>query len=153
MSSTAASPTIETVLAPVDGSEAATTAVEYAVAIAAKYDATVHLLYVLSEEARRGLETDALDDERFANESKAVVDSFHEIANDASVPVTESSAYGFSKTRKLVHPGSVILDSAEEIGVDFIVLPRESMREEPGDILEKAAEYVLLYASQPVLSV
>jgi hypothetical protein len=55
--------------------------------------------------------------------------------------------------RKLTHPGSVILDAADQIGADFLVIPRESAREESADVLEKAAEYVLLYASQPVLSV
>jgi hypothetical protein len=54
------------------------------------------------------------------------------------------------KTR---HPGSVILDTAEELDADFVVVPREPVSGDPGEVLEKAAEYVLLYASQPTLSV
>ena len=62
-------------------------------------------------------------------------------------------AYGFSKTKKSQHPGSVVLDTADEIGADFLVIPREDQHEDEQDTLAKAAEYVLLYASQPVLSV
>ncbi|HET7324453.1 MAG TPA: universal stress protein, partial [Halococcus sp.] len=38
---------VETVLTPVDGSEQSLRAIEYAVAIAERYDARVHALYVL----------------------------------------------------------------------------------------------------------
>ena len=41
---------VETVLVPVDGSEEAMEAVEYAVAIAERYDAVIHALYVLGED-------------------------------------------------------------------------------------------------------
>jgi hypothetical protein len=47
----------------------------------------------------------------------------------------------------------VILDCAEDLAVDFLVVPRETSAGDAADVLEKAAEYVLLYASQPVLSV
>jgi hypothetical protein len=34
-----------------------------------------------------------------------------------------------------------------------VVVPREPVSGDPDEVLAKAAEYVLLYASQPVLSV
>jgi len=43
--------------------------------------------------------------------------------------------------------------SFRDVDADFLVVPREPMSGDTGDVLEKAAEYVLLYASQPVLSV
>lgn len=149
---TDATPPVETILVPVDGSEESITAVEYATAIAEKYDASLHVLYVLGEEIVRGIETDTIDREAVADEAAAFVDVTEEIANDAGVPVTSSTAYGFSTTQKTRHPGSAILDCAEDVDADFIVVPREPSPDEPGEILERAAEYVLLYASQPVLS-
>ncbi len=143
---------IETVLVPVDGSDESTEAVEYAVAIADRYEAAVHAMYVLGDEAARAIETGAVEEGDVADESGAYVDIVCEIAESAGVPVSNSIAYGFSTHRKLVHPGSVILDAAEQVDADFLVVPRE-WGHESTDVLEKAAEYVLLYASQPVLSV
>lgn len=143
---------VDTVLAPVDGSEAAAEAAEYAVAIAAAYDASVHVLYVLGEGFARGLETGDLDTETVAADNAAFVEAIEDQGADAGVPVSASTVFGFSTSRKAHHPGSVILDSAEEISADFLVVPRESDPEAPA-VLERVAEYVLLYASQPTLSV
>jgi nucleotide-binding universal stress UspA family protein len=141
---------IERVLVPVDGSEASLEAVDYAVAIADRYDAEVHAVYVLGEEVVRGIETDAVDETDVADETEAFTETVTEQCEAAGVPVSTSIAYGFSVHRKTQHPGSVVLDTAEEISADFVVVPRERPA---GEVLEKAAEYVLLYASQPVLSV
>ena len=144
---------IDLVLAPVDGSDESLTALECAVAIAAEYDAAVHAVYILGEEVVRGLEDGDVDEESVAAESESFTDEAGEMADAADVQVTTSIAYGFSTRVKLRHPGSVVLDTAEELDADFVVVPREPVSGDPGEVLEKAAEYVLLYASQPVLSV
>lgn len=144
---------IELVLVPVDGSEESRTAVEYAVAIADRYDAAVHAVYVLGEQTVRAIETGTLDEADVAEQTATFTEEITETAADTSVELKSSIAYGFSTRVKMVHPGSVVLDTAEDVGADFIVVPREPMADDPGDVLEKAAEYVLLYASQPVLSV
>ncbi|MEM4782556.1 MAG: universal stress protein [Halalkalicoccus sp.] len=144
--------TVETVLVPVDGSDESVTAVEYAVSIAQQYDASIHALYVLGEEVVRGIETDTLDHEAVAEDAEAFAERATETAEAAGVAVASSTAYGYSTTQKTRHPGNVVLDCAKEIGADFIVIPREPSTDGPGDVLERAAEYVLLYASQPVLS-
>lgn len=144
--------TVETVLVPVDGSDESVTAIEYAVAIAEKYGASIHVVYVLGEEIVRGIETDTLDREAVASEAESFVETATEIADEAGVAVTSSTAYGFSTTQKSRHPGSAVLDCADEADADFLVIPREPATDGPGDVLERAAEYVLLYASQPVLS-
>ncbi|SEL23023.1 universal stress protein [Haloferax larsenii] len=144
---------IDLVLVPVDQSEEATRAAEYAVAIAAEYDAAVHAVHVLGEDVVRAIERGAVDEDAVFEESRAVTDTVSGIADDADVSVSTSVAYGFSTTSKLLHPGSVVLDTAEELDADFIVVPREPVSGDPGEVLAKAAEYVLLYASQPVLSV
>ena len=141
------------VLVPVDGSDESTRAAEYAVAIADRYGADVHAVYVLGEEAVRGIETGVLDRENVAADARSFLDEIEALADEHAVGATSSTAYGFSTTRKTQHPGSVILDTAEEVDADFLVVPREPLTGDPGEVLEKAAEYVLLYASQPVLSV
>jgi len=142
---------VETVLAPVDGSEEAMEAFEYAVAIADRYDAGVHALHVLGEAATRGVATGDVDDEDVAALAEAVMASTREMAGET--PLDHSSAFGFSASRLTQHPGSVILDAAAEVAADFIVLPREPVTGDPEAVIEKAAEYVLAYATQPVLSV
>jgi nucleotide-binding universal stress UspA family protein len=145
--------TVERVLVPVDGSDESLTAVEYAVAVAKRYDAQVHAVYVLGEEVVRAIEEDIVDQSEVAEDTEAFTDTVRDLARAEGVEVSTSIAYGFSTKRKTTHPGSVILDTAEDIDADFIVIPREPLTGEPGEVLEKAAEYVLLYASQPVLSV
>jgi len=142
---------VETVLAPVDGSEAAMDAFEYAVAIADRYDAGVHALHVLGEAAGRGVAAGDVDDEDVAALAEELMESTREVAGE--IPLNHSSAYGFSASRLTQHPGSVILDAADEVEADFIVLPRQPVTGDPDAVIEKAAQYVLAYATQPVLSV
>ena len=144
---------IDLVLVPVDGSEESHEAVDYAIAVASEYDAAVHALYVLGEDRVRAIETGAVEKADVAADTESFTDSVAERADAAGVPHSNSIAYGFSTKVKTVHPGSVVLDTAEELDADFIVVPREPVSGDPGEVLEKAAEYVLLYASQPVLSV
>jgi nucleotide-binding universal stress UspA family protein len=146
-------PSFDTVLVPVDGSDQSTRALEYAVAIAERYDAGIHLMYVLGEVAKRAIDDGRVDDADVVAEAESVLAEAEPLAAEHGVSVSHSTAYGYSTARKLTHPGSVILDAAEQMSADFLVIPRESAREESADVLEKAAEYVLLYASQPVLSV
>lgn len=144
---------VETVLVPVDGTEESTAAAEYAIAVADRYEAAVHVVYVLGEAVTRAIEEGAVDDDVVAEDTTAYVDRLRERAADADIEIGATVAYGFSQTVKRQHPGSVVLDAAEELGADFLVVPREQPRENERDVLAKAAEYVLLYASQPVLSV
>ncbi|QCC50589.1 universal stress protein [Halapricum salinum] len=142
---------IETVLVPVDGTSEAERAVEYAVAVAQRYDAGVHVLHVVGESVARGVQHGAIDADDVADDHQAFMDTVRGYAN--GVPVTQSVALGFSATKLTQHPVGVVLDTADEIGADFVVVPRESVREQPTAMLGKVAQYVLSYASQPVLSV
>ena len=142
---------VETVLAPVDGSEEAMEAVEYAVAVAERYGAVVHALYVLGEDAAAAVQEGDVEAAAIARRSEQVMASVRGLAE--SVPVDHSSAYGFSRTRLTQHPGSVILDVAESLESDFVIVPREPVTGSSEAVIEKAAEYVLAHASQPVLSV
>lgn len=143
---------IELVLAPVDNSDAAEEAAEYAIAIAKQYEADLHLLYVLDERVARGLQTGDINAETIANEHRAFTGRIREKLG-SSIRLSHSSAAGFSANRLTQTPGSVVLDAAEELDADFLVVPRESPSDDPDEVLGKAALHVLEYASQPVLSV
>jgi nucleotide-binding universal stress UspA family protein len=144
---------VDLVLVPVDGSEESTRAVEYAATVADAYDAAVHVVYVLGEEVVRAIDAGAVEDAAIADETQEYVETVGEVVGDSGVDVRTSVAAGFSPDRLSQHPGSVVLDTAEEVGADFLVVPREPQTDATTEVLEKAAEYVLLYASQPVLSV
>ncbi|MFC3478026.1 universal stress protein [Halobacterium litoreum] len=143
---------VDTVLVPVDGTEASVTAAEYALAVADRYDADAHALYVLGETVTRAIKAGDVAEDDVVEDTNTFLAEVAALAPE-DVTVESSIAYGFSTSRKLQHPGSVILDCADDVDADFLVIPREGMRGDAGDVLEKAAEYVLLYASQPVLSV
>jgi len=141
---------IDLVLAPVDGSEEAERGVEYAVAVAKRYEADLHLLYVLDQHVARGIETGDVSAESVAEQHRAFTARVRKRLDDVSL--SHSSAAGFSESRLMQTPGSVILDAADELDADFLVVPRESRMDAPNATLGKAALYVLEYASQPVLS-
>ncbi|WP_246986148.1 universal stress protein [Halorientalis marina] len=144
---------IDRVLAPLDGSEESLTAAEYALAIADRYDADLHALHVLAESVARDIRAGDADETAVAENTEEFMTAVRDLAGDHDVPFSYSEAYGFLPDRLSHHPGSVILDAADEVAADFLVVPREPVSGDPEEVLGKAAEYVLMYASQPVLSV
>jgi nucleotide-binding universal stress UspA family protein len=143
---------IDLVLAPVDTSDEAERSVEYAIAVADRYGANLHLLHVLDQRVARGIETGDIEAESVADEHRAFTAEVRRKLDGETV-LSHSSASGFSDRRLTQTPGSVILDAAEELDADFLVVPREQHLEATDATLGKAALYVLEYASQPVLSV
>ena len=146
---------VDLVLAPVDTSDGSERAAEYAVAVADRYGAALHLLHVLDERVAHGIRTGDVDADAVADEHRAFTAAVRGYLADADnvASFSHSSAAGFSVSQLSRTPGSVILDAAEDIGADFIVLAREPPSDDPDETLGKAALYVLEYASQPVLSV
>ncbi|MFB6205723.1 MAG: universal stress protein [Haloglomus sp.] len=141
------------VLAPVDGSDNAAEAFEYAVAVADRYDAAVHILFVLGEEISRRVQEGVIDDETVAETTDAAVEPILDRVAETDLESTHSSAYGYSTERLTQHPGSVVVEVADQLGADFVVLPREPVTGDPRATIEKAAQYVIAHADQPVLSV
>ncbi len=146
---------IETVLAPTDCSDSSASAVEYAVAVADRYGASLHLLQVLEERVVDGLEAGDVAAEAVAEDYQDFAAAVEAQVADANgiEGFTHSSAAGFSARSLRRSPGSVILDAAEEVDADFIVIPRETPSGSSAETIGKAALYVVEYASQPVLSV
>lgn len=141
------------ILVPVDGSNESMTAVTYAVEVATVYAAELHAIYIAPDDYTKPLRTESIDPGEVSETSQTILTEVSEVAAEHGVPIVCSSTIGFSTKFKLLHPGSAILDTAEQINADFIVIPRESVQRESVNMLEKVAEYVISYASQPVLSV
>lgn len=142
---------IETVLVTVDGSEESLAAAEYAVGIGDRYDSHTHALYLMDEEVIEALTAGDEDGTAVAREMERFFERAAEIVGDRTF--NYSTAYGYTRSQLSRHPGSVILDTADAVDADFIIVPREPVSGEPGKVLGKAAQHVLAYASQPVLSV
>lgn len=141
--------TVDRVFVPIDGTENSLAAADYAIEIADRYDAALLVTHVLGPETRQAITDGTTTPETVATETNTRTDRIRERATDRGVPMRTLQAYGFSTTRKIHHPGNVILATVEQTASDFIVLPREA----GGDLLGKAAGHVLAYADQPVLSV
>ena len=146
---------VDLVLAPVDGSDQSERAIEYALAVADAYDADLHLLFVLDETLVRAIENDDVDADAVAEDHREFTAMVRERLSPDGVGgnLDTSTAAGFSPTSLRQSPGSVILDVAEGIDADFLVVPREPGSNEPDEAIGRAALYVIEYASQPVLSV
>jgi len=145
---------VDLVLAPVDASHRAEQSVTYAATIAERYDASLHLLYVLDETLVQRMEDGTVDEGQIAADQQSFTDTVADLfegTDDRSLD--HSAAAGFSPSRLRQSPGSVILDVADELAADFIVVPREPGEDEPEEAIGRAALYVCQYASQPVLSV
>jgi nucleotide-binding universal stress UspA family protein len=118
---------VDLVLVPVDASDESVDAIACAAAIAAEYDASVHAVHVLAEDDVRAIENGDVDKAQVAADGEAIMESAEGIAADHDVELSTSVAYGFSTKMKLRHPGSVVLDTAEEIDADG--RPRRGTRE------------------------
>lgn len=129
---------IDTVLVPIAETDTVPRVVGYAVAIAEQYDAGIHVLYVLDSD-----ETDTND------RSQQLMETTRDAAGDPDVPLSHSIIYGFSTEYLTHHPGSVVLDVSNDIEADLIVIPRERSP----NALGQAADYVVQYTSEPILSV
>ena len=142
---------IDLVLVSVDGSDRSERAAELAIAVAQRYDADLHLLFVLDERLRRDLDRGTVDAESVAEDHREFTQRVRERSAELGhdVVLETSTAAAFSEQRLTQTPGSVVLDVAEGIETDFIVVPRSDGE----DAVGRAAQYVLEYASQPVLSV
>lgn len=146
---------VDLVLAPVDGSDQSERAIEYATAVADAYDADVHLLFVLDERLVQAIDEETVDPAAVAEDQRKFTEAVRErLSNDGTGGcIDTSTAAGFSPNSLRQTPGTVILDVADEVEADFLVVPREPGSDEPDEAIGRAALYVIEYASQPVLSV
>jgi nucleotide-binding universal stress UspA family protein len=134
----------ESILVPVDGSEAAERAATEAFDVAREHGSTVHLLFVLDESATALLlssESMARRFDRLRGEAEEFLSELAARADD--VPVETAVARGMG-----VYRG--IIDYAEDQGMELIVMGSTG-RHGPGGILGSTSERVAANTSLPVL--
>lgn len=134
------------VLVPTDGSDAAEAAFDHAFDLAARYDATIHALYVVDTavygtlDARSDLVVDAL-----CEQGESAVGAVRERGEKAGVPVVEEVARG--------SPARTILDYVADEGIDLVVMGTHGRRGLDRLVLGSVTERVLRSSPAPVMVV
>jgi nucleotide-binding universal stress UspA family protein len=133
------------ILLPTDGSDAADAAVEHAIDLAARYDATLHVLYVAdtTEYSTVTFEDDVVDP--LEREGEGVVDAVVEQADDRNV-----------RAKGVVMQGGVfetIQDYVADEGVDAVVMGTHGRRGLGRALLGSVTERVVRTSDVPVLTV
>ncbi|SHG85005.1 universal stress protein [Halobaculum gomorrense] len=134
------------ILVPTDGSPAADAAVEHAVTLAARFDATLHALYVVDATAYSGIEagTDIVA-EALETEGEDAVARISTAADEADIPVVEAVVSGIAYRS--------ILEYADDHDIDMIVMGTHGRRGLDRYLLGSVTERVVRSANQPVLTV
>lgn len=145
----------DNILVPTDGSETARAAVDQAVDLASKYDATVHALYVIDVDATSySLGTEQVDRIRQGHldempEVKAEADEatgyVAEVAAEHGVPVVEHVEVG--------GPARAIRNFVEDHDIDLVVMGSHGRSGLSRVVLGSVAEKVLRRTHLPVLVV
>ncbi|WP_338741819.1 universal stress protein [Haloplanus salilacus] len=105
------------ILVPTDGSDAALAALDHALSIADRFDATVHALYVV--------ETDPIGHSAPALDRDSVREALQDEGERAVAAVEERSAErGVASTGDVIEgvPETAILDYVDEGGIDLIAM-------------------------------
>jgi nucleotide-binding universal stress UspA family protein len=138
----------ENVLVATDGSEHAERGVEYALELARRYGAMVHVVYVVDERRHGG--TPAISSYEAAigqieEEGEEIAEDVVEEANEMDLPVTVSILRGV--------PEDEIIEYVEREGIDVVVMGRrgETGLERPH--IGSTADRVIRESPVPVLPV
>jgi nucleotide-binding universal stress UspA family protein len=137
------------ILAPTDGSDPATAAVQHALDLAATTGATVHAVYVL--DTRTGFLTVSKDEVRGAlrdvgeDAATATLDEVERLAADADVDLVTEVLEGA--------PDQAILDYADDHDVDLVVVGTHGRTGLERRLLGSITERVIGGASVPVTAV
>lgn len=136
----------EELLVPTDGSPAAEAAVDHALVVADRFDASIRALYVVDTNVYATMDTgmegviDVLE-----RDGREAVEYVREAAEKAEIPVEEEIARG------QVH--RAIRDHANEADVDLIVMGTHGRQGIERYLLGSVTERVVRTADQPVLTV
>jgi len=133
------------ILVPTDGSAGASVALEEALGMAERFDATVHSLYVVDVTASGG-ETGAAE----------LLDSFQEIGeNTTRAALDRAENAGVDATADVVHgtPHQTILEYVDDNDIDLIVMGTHGRTGLERYLLGSVTEKVVRTADVPVLTV
>ena len=136
----------DTILVPTDGSEQAETALTHAVALAERYGAALHVLYVVDtgSMAAAGIDGAAVLDE-LENAGEAIISRAVETGTRAGLDAEGAVEYG--------SPHEAIREYVDDHGIDLIVMGTHGRRGLGRYLLGSVTERVIRTASVPVLAV
>lgn len=134
------------ILVPTDGSDSVDAVLEHTVDIARRRDATVHVLYVIDDQAFL-----TLDDE-MKDEVLAEMQSEGERALDAVTSETESEGLETITSIQRGRPAEQIVEYADTAGIDVITMGTQG-DEYTENILGSTSQKVVTRSPVPVLTV
>ncbi|MFB6101921.1 MAG: universal stress protein [Haloplanus sp.] len=136
----------EDILLPTDGGESMDAVVEHAVDIAARRDATVHVLYVIDDRSfltiQDGMKADVLDELRAEGEA----------ATTTVASRLEREGVTVRTTIRKGNPADEILEYAEESGIDLVVMGTHGADYQQ-NMLGSVSQKVVTMSDVPVLTV
>lgn len=134
------------ILVPTDGSDSVDTVLEHTVDIATRRDATVHILYVIDDQAFLTL------DEEMKDEVLAKMQTEGGQALDAAASETESAGLETVTSIQRGRPAEQIVKYAETAGIDVITMGTQG-DEYTENILGSTSQKVVTRSPVPVLTV
>jgi nucleotide-binding universal stress UspA family protein len=139
----------ETLVVATDGSESVSRAVGCALDLAARFDATVHALYVVDASQVESLPDRLQEEVRGAlDEQRSGALSAVEAANeDRGAPADLETAV------RVGRPADRLLDFADDVGADAVAMGTRGRHGEHSFLLGSVAERVVRTCPQPVLTV
>ena len=135
----------ETILVPTDGSAGSELAVEHALDLAERYDATLHLVYVV--------DTDVVNHYAGIDAIEGVEGALQTQGSDAlDEAAARAEREGIAVERHVVEgtPHEALLDAVPVVGADLIVMGTERKSGEYRRLLGSVTERVVRMADVPV---
>lgn len=145
----------EHVLIPTDGSETAERAVDEALEVAERFDATVSALYVVDTDSV-GISLGAEQVDRIRQGRFGEMDDLEARANDATAYVADRArerGLDVEEHARAGRPASVIADFAEDADVDLVVMGSHGRSGLSRVVLGSVTEHVLRATHKSVLVV
>lgn len=136
----------ETILLPTDGSGPSDAARAHAVGLAASYDATLHTIYVVDDDALRAARIDSdVVVAGFEDEGATILADVEAAAAEAGVDCETAVLHG--------RPAETITDYAAANGVDLVVMGTHGRHGVERVLLGSVTERVVRTSEVPVLTV
>jgi nucleotide-binding universal stress UspA family protein len=134
------------ILVPTDGSPAAEAAIDHAIDLAGKYDATVHGLYVVDASAFASIDAGTeMVVEALEQEGQRAVEAIQQHGDEAGVEVETHVVSGTAYRS--------ILDYVDAEGIDLVVMGTHGRRGIQRFLLGSVTERVVRSSDVPVLTV
>ena len=136
----------DTILVPTDGSDPANRAVEHALTLADRYDADVHTLYCV-ETHRYGepaLSSTEIVVDNLEDQGAAVLEQISDRADTVGIECSRTVCHG--------RPWEEVMEKADEIDADVIVIGYQGQGHDRTDRIGSVAERIVRTADRPVLT-